>query len=61
MLKGDQPWLRGLVGQPDGTVILRAEARAPRADAEALGISVAKDLLAQGAGEILAKIYAESN
>lgn len=61
VLEGDQLWLRGLVGQPDGTVMLRAEARAPRADAEALGISVAKDLLAQGAGEILAKIYAESN
>lgn len=61
VLEGDQLWLRGLVGQPDGTVLLRAEARAPRADAEALGISVAKDLLAQGAGEILAKIYAESN
>lgn len=61
VLEGDQLWLRGLVGQPDGSVLLRAEARAPRADAEALGISVAKDLLAQGAGEILAQIYAEPN
>lgn len=61
VLEDDQLWLRGLVGQPDGSVLLRAEARAPRADAEALGISVAKDLLAQGAGEILAQIYAEPN
>jgi len=61
VLEGDDLWLRGLVGQPDGTVLLRAEARAPRADAEALGISVAKDLLSQGAGEILTQIYAESN
>lgn len=61
VLEGDQLWLRGLVGQPDGKVMLKAEARAPRAEAEALGISVAKDLLSQGAGEILAQIYAEPN
>ncbi|MBA6413284.1 hydroxymethylbilane synthase [Parahaliea sp. F7430] len=50
-------WLRGLVGQPDGSRLLRAEATAPASDAEALGISVAEDLLAQGAGEILAEVY----
>lgn len=57
VLEGDQLWLRGLVGQPDGTLMLRAEGRAPRQEAEALGIRVAEDLLAQGAGEILAQIY----
>jgi hydroxymethylbilane synthase len=50
--------LRGLVGKPDGTVILQAEATAPAADAEALGIAVADDLLAQGADAILAEVYA---
>ncbi len=50
-------WLRALVGQPDGTVLLRAEAKAPVAEAEALGIAVAEDLLQQGAGEILAAVY----
>ena len=59
MLEGDHLWLRGLVGQPDGTIMLRAEARAPRQQAEQLGIQVAEDLLRQGAGEILAQIYAD--
>lgn len=59
VLEGDELWLRGLVGQPDGTLMLRAEGRALRAEAEALGIRVAEDLLAQGAGEILAQIYAD--
>lgn len=45
-------------GQPDGTVMLRAEGRAHRSEAEALGIRVADALLEQGAGEILAQIYA---
>lgn len=53
----DQLWLRGLVGKPDGSVLLRAEGRAPAVDAEALGISVAQDLLAQGAAAILAEVY----
>lgn len=60
VLQGDNLWLRGLVGQPDGSLMLRAEATAPRQDAEALGIAVAEELLAQGAGEILAQMYAES-
>ena len=59
VLEGDHLWLRGLVGQPDGTIMLRAEARAPRQQAEQLGIQVAEDLLRQGAGEILAQIYAD--
>lgn len=59
VLEGDQLWLRGLVGQPDGTLMLRAEARAHRTEAEALGVQVAEALLEQGAGEILAQIYAD--
>ncbi|RLA59904.1 MAG: hydroxymethylbilane synthase [Gammaproteobacteria bacterium] len=54
---GDQLWLRGLVGNPDGSLLLRAEARAPVAQAEQLGIRVADDLLAQGAADILAAVY----
>ena len=49
--------LRGLVGRPDGSLLLRAEASAPPAQAEQLGIAVAEDLLAQGAGAILADVY----
>ena len=60
IIEGDQLWLRGLVGEPDGTLLLRAEARAPLADAEALGVKVADDLLAQGANRILEAIYREA-
>jgi hydroxymethylbilane synthase len=54
---GEQLFLRGLVGRPDGSQILRAQARAPVADAEKLGINVAEDLLSQGAAAILAEVY----
>ncbi len=52
-----QLWLRGLVGAVDGSRLFRAEASAPMARAEALGESVAADLLGQGAGDILREIY----
>lgn len=52
-----QLWLRGLVGATDGGTILRAEARAPREQAEALGVEVAEALLAQGAAAILHEVY----
>jgi len=51
-------WLRGLVGDPDGTTMLRAEARGSEADPESLGIAVAEDLLSQGAQAILDAVYA---
>ncbi|MNL85324.1 Porphobilinogen deaminase [compost metagenome] len=60
MLEGDQLWLRGLVGQPDGGQLLRAEARAAAVDAEALGVKVADQLLEQGAEEILKAVYGEA-
>ena len=54
---GETLLLRGLVGNPDGSQILRAEAIAPAVEAEQLGISVAEDLLSQGAAAILADVY----
>lgn len=60
VLEGDQLWLRGLVGQPDGGQLLRAEARAAAVDAEALGVKVADELLEQGAEEILKAVYGEA-
>jgi len=60
ILEGEQVWLRGLVGDPNGGRLLSAEARAPRRDAEALGVRVAEDLLGQGADEILKKVYGEA-
>lgn len=56
-LQGDTLWLRGLVASEDGRQVLRAEAKAPRQDAEKLGVAVAEELLAQGAGKILAAVY----
>ncbi|MEL7044184.1 MAG: hydroxymethylbilane synthase [Pseudomonadota bacterium] len=55
--EGDELWLRGLVGRPDGSKALRAEARGPRSEPEALGVNVAEQLLAAGAAEILAEVY----
>ena len=60
VLEGDQLWLRGLVGQPDGAQLLRAEGRAPASEAEALGVRIAEELLQQGAGKILQDIYGEA-
>ena len=56
-LLGDEVWLRGLVGSPDGQQILRAERRGPAATAEQLGQSVAEQLLAMGADKILREVY----
>ena len=56
LLEGDQLFLRGLVGEPDGSLILRAEVRGPVAQAQQLGVALAKDLLAQGADQILQKL-----
>ncbi|MGB5732906.1 MAG: hydroxymethylbilane synthase [Thiohalocapsa sp.] len=56
---GGELYLRALVGTPDGSRLLRAEGRAAVADAERLGESIADDLLAQGADEILAALREE--
>lgn len=58
-LNEDHVYLRGLVGSVDGQQILRAEISGPASEAEQLGISLADDLLAQGAGSILAEVYGE--
>jgi len=61
LLEGDQLWLRGLVGQPDGGLLLRAEARAAASAASELGVQVAEALLAQGADRILQAVYGETD
>ncbi|MFV0448635.1 MAG: hydroxymethylbilane synthase [Vibrio sp.] len=60
LLEGDDIWLRALVGEPDGSIIVRGEIRGARQDAEKLGVELAHQLLAQGAKEILTKLYAEN-
>ncbi len=61
ILEGEQLWLRGLVGEPDGSRLLRAEQRGSAEDAERLGTEVAEALLAQGAGDILKAVYGEAS
>lgn len=56
LIEGDRLILKGLVGTPDGSRILRAESEGPREDWEAIGTRVADALLAQGAGEILSAL-----
>jgi hydroxymethylbilane synthase len=52
-------YMRGMVGEPDGSRIMRAEASAPLDQWESLGESVAEDLLGQGADQILSSLYRE--
>ncbi len=53
--------LRGLVGELDGSNILRAEISGPAQEAESLGHQVADQLIRQGAKDILSKVYANSD
>ncbi|MFR9720351.1 hydroxymethylbilane synthase [Aeromonas diversa] len=57
LVEGDQIWLRGLVGSPDGSQMLRDEIRGPLANGESLGEALAERLLAAGADRILAEVY----
>ena len=60
VLEDDQIWLRGLVGDPNGSVLLTAQARGPQGAATELGVKVAEALLDQGAGAILKAVYGEA-
>ncbi|MDH5387776.1 MAG: hydroxymethylbilane synthase [Gammaproteobacteria bacterium] len=57
ILEGDTLKMRGLVGEIDGSRIIESAISGSRHDAEKLGIELANDLLAQGAKEILDKLY----
>ena len=57
VLEGGALYLRGLVGEPDGSRIIRAETRGPAENADALGAGLARELLAKGARAILDKVY----
>lgn len=57
IIQNEQVWLRGLVGQPDGSLIYHSEARAPVAQAEQVGYAVAEALLVQGAEVVLQALY----
>ncbi len=49
-------YMRGMVGEPDGSRILRAEINGSARQAASLGKRLAADLLAQGAADILRRL-----
>ena len=52
--------LRGLVGQPDGSEIIRGEVSGSAEDAVTLGKQLADDLLSRGARKILDAVYSDA-
>lgn len=57
ILQQGQLYLRALVGDIDGSRIIRAEGKSAVENAEVLGVQIAEQLLAQGADKILQAIY----
>ena len=57
VLRQGQLYLRALVGDIDGSRIIRAEGKSAVENAEILGVQIAEQLLAQGADKILQAIY----
>jgi hydroxymethylbilane synthase len=56
-LQDGQISMRGLVGNPDGSVLYRSERAGGVDEAEAIGRLIAEDLLAQGADKILQALF----
>jgi len=57
-LDGDKIFIRGLVAELDGSVVLTASIEGDKKDAKALGTTLGEKLLAQGAKAILDEVYA---
>ncbi len=55
-LGGAELTLRALVASPDGRAVVRGERRGPPGEAVALGEALGDELLARGAGELLAAL-----
>ncbi|MEG1609668.1 MAG: hydroxymethylbilane synthase [Bilophila sp.] len=53
--------LEGLVGEVDGSQILRRTVEGYASEARAVGLALAKTLLQDGAGEILSRVYAQES
>jgi len=60
-LDGDTLLIRGLVGRPDGSEMVRGEIAGRADEAVYLGTTLAEDLLARGAGDILKEVYDQSS
>lgn len=59
-LDGNTLLIRGLVGRPDGSQMVRGEIAGRSEEGEFLGKTLADDLLARGADAILKEVYANS-
>ncbi|MES9991824.1 MAG: hydroxymethylbilane synthase [Candidatus Thiodiazotropha sp.] len=57
MLESGNLWLRGLVGEPDGSRIIRGEVEGSTEEADAMGEGLAEHLLEWGADDILKALY----
>ena len=57
VLQQGQLYLRALVGNVDGSQIIRAEGKSAVKNADVLGVQIAEQLLAQGADKILQSVY----
>jgi hydroxymethylbilane synthase len=55
IVEGGSLRLRGLIADPKGRRLLRGEVAGPSSEAEALGASLAEQLLSQGAAELIAE------
>lgn len=58
---GKELHLRGLVGAEDGSELIESEISGPVEDGEALGNSLAQELLSRGADKILQQVYSANN
>ncbi len=56
--QGEHLFMRGLVGNPDGSVLYRSECSGSSDQPEIIGRWIAEDLLAQGADKILQALFA---
>ena len=57
LLQGEQLFMRGLVGSPDGSVIYRSERSGGLDQGDVIGRLIAEDLLAQGADKVLQALF----
>jgi len=60
ILDGDTLHMEGLVGEVDGSQLIRRQASGPRSEALSLGTALADEVLDAGGREILARLYAEN-
>jgi hydroxymethylbilane synthase len=59
-IRENELYLRGMVANPEGTRLMRMELRGSQSDGRRIGNDLARQLLANGAGELLEEIKAQS-